>query len=308
MSSKSYCPVCGKKSETNECGLNCTGYCEDWFHRSCIKISKTEYEKLARDARNRWECGRDDCETRGSLKKQSKQIKGMLDELKSEFANKLDTMMTGYNQIKTKLDEVVRENLDLRKAMKFSDETYEVIVADIKELKEDIKKAAAITITKDDVEDLNQYQRRNNLEIHGVPEDGQNVYDTVFSLCNALEVPLEEKDIDVAHRLPTRKEDMEKPILVRFVNRWKKEEILMAKKRKPSLTSSDIGIRKPARRIYINEHLTAYYKMLHKKARDLRPNVKYVWVKDCKVYARKTDDSMAIWVKNENDIQNLRRQ
>jgi len=37
------------------------------------------------------------------------------------------------------------------------------------------------------------------------------------------------------------------------------------------------------RNIYINEHLTPMNRLFHKKARDLRDKIKFVWTKDCKV-------------------------
>lgn len=55
-----------------------------------------------------------------------------------------------------------------------------------------------------EVEDIHQYQRRNNILITGVPqEDGENLYRKVAVIAQALEISLCDADIYTLHRLPT---------------------------------------------------------------------------------------------------------
>lgn len=61
----------------------------------------------------------------------------------------------------------------------------------------------------------------------------------------------------------------------------------------------------PVSKIYVNEHLTAYLKGLHKKARDLRPGVKYIWVREGKILARKAEGFPVITIKCEDDMAKL---
>ncbi|KAJ8885826.1 hypothetical protein PR048_012031 [Dryococelus australis] len=124
---------------------------------------------------------------------------------------------------------------------------------------------------RDEMEEFSQYHRWDNLEIYRVPElYGENVYIIVCDIAKVAGVNLTNQDISVGHRIPTHKKEMQKPIIAKFVHRWKKEEILKAKKSTKDLTSQFIGIRGQQYNIYINHHLTDRNKALPKQARDLR--------------------------------------
>ncbi|KAJ8880671.1 hypothetical protein PR048_017141 [Dryococelus australis] len=111
--------------------------------------------------------------------------------------------------------------------------------------------------TKAEVEGLQQYMSRNYLEIQGVPGlQKENIYDIVCKVAKALQVDLNKGEIDIAHRIPSLKTEMPKPIIVKFINRWKKEEILKAKRMKKHLTTEDAKLTGKVRAIYTNEHLT----------------------------------------------------
>jgi len=78
-----------------------------------------------------------------------------------------------------------------------------------------------------EVDQIKQYQRINNLEIHGIPETkNEQLLELVVKLAKDLDVTLNKENIDVVHRLPTSKVEMPKPILIKFCQRWKKNEIL----------------------------------------------------------------------------------
>lgn len=57
-----------------------------------------------------------------------------------------------------------------------------------------------------EVLDLQQYTRRNNLEIVGVPTTpGEDIYALLKSLANYLHIKFAREEISVAHRLPSRR-------------------------------------------------------------------------------------------------------
>lgn len=54
------------------------------------------------------------------------------------------------------------------------------------------------------IDDLEQYTRRHNLEIHGIPEQtGENLAEQAITLGKALNVTIRDDDIDICHRLST---------------------------------------------------------------------------------------------------------
>ena len=70
---------------------------------------------------------------------------------------------------------------------------------------------------------LEQYTRKNSLEIHGVPESAyRSTEDVVLKLAQALEVPVKFQDIEISHKLP--KKGM-KAIIVKFISHKMKTQL-----------------------------------------------------------------------------------
>ncbi|KAK7475567.1 hypothetical protein BaRGS_00033200 [Batillaria attramentaria] len=71
--------------------------------------------------------------------------------------------------------------------------------------------------------DYEQYGRRNNVRIYGLPEDARNesAHQTgvdVRKFCRGKHgVSLAETDIDIAHRLGSRQQDRHRSVIVKFV-------------------------------------------------------------------------------------------
>ena len=67
----------------------------------------------------------------------------------------------------------------------------------------------------EELDNLEQYKRKNSLEIHGVPEDAYtSTEEVVIKLGETLSVPIKPEDIEMSHKLNTRN----KPIIVKFVS------------------------------------------------------------------------------------------
>ena len=93
---------------------------------------------------------------------------------------------------------------------------------------------------KCEAEQLETYNRRDNIKILQLREDvnengnfvGENMEHTmqkVLQLSQKLDAKIDEKDISIAHRLPTRKGNI-RPIIVKFSRRVAKVELLRKKK------------------------------------------------------------------------------
>ena len=71
---------------------------------------------------------------------------------------------------------------------------------------------------------LEQYTRKFNVEIHGVPEyEGENLQDIVMKIGLKMSVDVTTQDIDIVHRL-FRKSQAIQPIIVRFTSYKKRRE------------------------------------------------------------------------------------
>ena len=134
------------------------------------------------------------------------------------------------------------------------------------------------TNTEKQLEDLEQYGRRENLEIHGIPlADNEDTGKIVQIVAKALKVQLSKSDISTSHRLfnsnlndqhqkPYIHRDQQPsavrrnqppPIMVRFCNRDKRNE-MFSKRLKLKSVSNEINPKPNAEILAIRENLTKF--------------------------------------------------
>ncbi|KAL4711525.1 hypothetical protein ACJJTC_000541 [Scirpophaga incertulas] len=140
----------------------------------------------------------------------------------------------------------------------------------------------------------------NELEILGIPEQkNENLTHLVLVTATKLGVNLQEADLDDIHRVghlnseqPSSGSLKTRPIVVKFLRKIKKNEVLSAYKVRRNLTSEDI---KPgsSNRIYINERLTVMKRQLFREARVRAKdnNFQYCWVRNGTIFIRRAADS-----------------
>ena len=141
------------------------------------------------------------------------------------------------------------------------------------------------------LEEMEIYSRAHDLIIRGLPEstyseratasaDGTDVMPSeshtsvaasILKLCNeTLEVPVELREISVAHRLKAGKNDSHRPIIVRFTSRKTRDDVLRAKKKLfTPRGSSSASASASTTRVYICEHLTKNVSTIFFEARKL---------------------------------------
>ena len=147
------------------------------------------------------------------------------------------------------------------------------------------------------IEYIKQYQRRNNVIMSGVPQkDNEDIYEILQKIGEASSFPISKRDIDIAHRLPTRKATGPQPIVVKFTNRWMKADLL---KKKVKIAASHIGLGSSNQLIFFNDHLTPYQSTLAYKARQLRDRLGgrdkdvATWTAGGKVFFKRATDVKA---------------
>ena len=99
---------------------------------------------------------------------------------------------------------------------------------------ENAKLKQALNLTNFKLDNLEQYGRRENLRIYNIPESDSNRDDgesQMINVAKALNVRLDQNDIQRAHRLGKKKRNANKPrpIIIRFQSHKKRNEILRAK-------------------------------------------------------------------------------
>ena len=152
-----------------------------------------------------------------------------------------------YNEIQRNSDELLKENRALRtqyeelqKSLDFHIGKLESLEMESNKLKQEVSSLKkAVREAEDDIADLNddldgfksdlgtainqiddleQYTRKHNLEIHGIPESAEeNLADKIIKFGKILNVHIANNDIDICHRMATRRPNSgPRPIIVRF--------------------------------------------------------------------------------------------
>ena len=125
----------------------------------------------------------------------------------------------------------------------------------------------------DKIDALEQYGRRQNLEIVGIPEtQGEDTNKLVIEVAKMLNIEVTPDQISTSHRLPTRRTRHENnsiktfppPIIVRFVNRDVRNKIYANRKLTRDLDCNKFSVY-GTKSVFINENLT-------------RPRKKLLWM------------------------------
>lgn len=152
-------------------------------------------------------------------------------------------------------------------------------------------------------EELERYQRLNNLEIKGVPT-GNDPLTVIQQIGGSVGIKVDSTDIDACHWVATKNSDA-KNIIVRFVHRSKRDSLL-SKCRKKKVDTSVLGIEtKDA--IYVNEHLTQAAKALLSAAIKKKKEVgwKFVWTAAGRVLARKDEKAKSVQISTHADLDKI---
>lgn len=208
-------------------------------------------------------------------KEMTKAFEDFKRELRLELRG-LKEKFEGIGEITKQLQEVLKENRELR--------------------------AQNMKLTNK-LEELEQYQRSNNVEIKGIPLEGEPVA-IIKQIGVVIQEEVTEADIDVCHRVPTAGHD-ESNIIVRFTRRTKRNAFLSEAK-KSKLDAKKLGFQSPSR-VYVNEHLTRYGKQLLgatlQRKKELR--WKFVWSAGGKVFARKDENSPVLRIACISDTEKM---
>ena len=128
-----------------------------------------------------------------------------------------------------------KEVSSLKKAVRNAEEETADLNDDLDGFKNNL--GAAIN----QIDDLEQYTRKHNLEIHGISKSSEeNLPEKIIKLGKVLNVHIANNDIDICHRVATRRSSGDpRPIIVRFRSYRAKSELYKARKRLKSVSLSN---------------------------------------------------------------------
>lgn len=278
--------------------------CQTCFHYDCAGIREAAFKKLAMERRQQWKCQK--CRVNPSPSEEKNEL--MFEEGNVTLQN-----------IGEKLGDLCRHMNELTKALEFQsaryDKLFEALEQERARNKEHEKKITKLenenkqlveklNETEHHVNNLDQYGRNRNIEIHGVQERvGEDLKQLVIEMGKLLNIDCCEKDIDVVHRVPARQPNKRKAIIVQFTTRTCRDVWL--KKRITGLVSNNLISGSDDEGLFINVNLSAYNRELAWKARVFakRYRYKFCWVNgNGNIFLRKSEESQIVNIKNETDI------
>lgn len=170
---------------------------------------------------------------------------------------------------------------------------------------------SACSCLESKIDSLEQQARQCNLEICNVPERrNENLMGILEAIGAATRFQFSQRDIVSLHRVPQAQQGGERPknIIVKFTTRMQRDNILSAYRRVKSLKSDQLGILGTSSIIYLNEHLTLKRKQLFRRCREVAKELqyRYIWVKNSTILVRERDDSPAIAIRTEKDLEKLK--
>ena len=131
-----------------------------------------------------------------------------------------------------------------------------------------------------EIDNLEQYSRRNCLVLHGVNEsNNENTNEIIIkTFSEELGVEIKEDDLDRSHRLgkPKRKDNKPRPIIVKFARYAVRREIFMNKKKLKG------------KRLLITESLTSSRMQLLGNAQR-KYEVRNIWTSDARVMVKENN-------------------
>lgn len=242
-----------------------------------------------------------------------------VDEIRSIIKSEIKEAFSSFQK---KFDDLRTEISSLSSSMQFLSDKYENVSKKIESAEAKLKTLEAsrsdclnlqgvVTSLQNDVNKKEQWARRSNIEIIGIPEaKNENLLNIINKLSGVADIKnFADSDIDFVTRVTPKHNDSKKsrPIVIRFLSRYKKDDFLARLREKKNLKCCDIGYAGNSNRIYFNDHLTSFNKMILRKTKDLarEKKFKYVWVKNCSIMARKNDTSPVLHIQTENDFKKI---
>lgn len=302
--------------DVHDDAVHCGG-CDSYFDFTCANVKETTYRKYGPDKKAAWRCS--ECKASTQLRSQASSPSGTT-SLDSIFAQlqSLQTQLASLPGLVADVKTIKAELSDLKTSSEYNSAKLEEFgsrllkvedsVSEVDQVKESLKVVSKdFEVLKQTLDSKEQWMRLNNVEIKGVPvKSTENLFSIASALGEAVGYAFPKSQINYISRVPTY-DPKEKNIILTFVNRYVKEEFIAAARAKKEITASDIGLHDSAKRIYVNDHLTANTKKLltATKAAAKDKGYQYVWVKYAKIHIRKNDTSPAKVVSTASDLNKI---
>lgn len=312
------CGVCSADIVAGDL-IKCAGACENVYHYSCVTKKWPDSIKT-RGTKKDWFCevcraskntsrGSSRCEEApAAVTKEF--MTSIMESLKKEVFAELKNHSYQFHEFKTSLEFYSSKLDETNKTMEELKAQNKEIIRENETYKQNnLKLTQKVNELEVRVRDMEQYSRRNNLEISGVPKTpGENEMDILRDVGRAIGVEVTASSVVAVHRVPTYNRARIPPIVAKFTTRDQRDALIQGYRQRKTLMASDVNKGLPASRIYIGEHLTPANKIILKKLKDTGKelNIKFVWCREGKFFARRAEGERSVRIADVNELRNIK--
>ena len=214
-------------------------------------------------------------------------------------------------ELKSALNANQREMEKLKMQLSKAEKTNDTLRNELSHTRRKLNDQIEETNRLDDkYDDLEQYSRKNSLEILGVPEGAYTSTDeVVIRIGEAINVEIKPEDIEISHKL---KRKNTKPVIVKFLSHKVKSSFYKARTKLKHVKTSDIFpsdafTSREEQHIFINENLTSYRRELFWKTTKLKKDnmITSSWTMDGKIFVKTSPSGAPVRIYNEEDLKDL---
>lgn len=195
--------------------------------------------------------------------------------MRAEFQESLNFLSAKFEDFEKRLD-VMDEKLSKVDAIATEVDTLRVTVAALQRQNQE----------------LEQRERRSNIEIFGLPErPDEDCGELALGIARVAAVSLPPQDIESARRVGAPREGRPRTLLLRLRSQAARDRLLEAVRKRRGLSTVELGLPAPSRRLFLTEHLTPFYKDLLRRAKEKarEKSYAYVWTRNAQVRVRKAE-------------------
>lgn len=234
-----------------------------------------------------------------------------IEKLKEEFTHTTDFLGAQMKELREDIKLAVKRITNLET----DNDILRSELASVKNISEAPALMEAVTRLQQELDERDQAMLLSDVDISGIPEfEGESVMHIVITAAEKLGTKLDEREVISAKRMGPRRVHNQnsapprpRPIAVKLVRRALRDELLKNSRVRRGTTTEGLGLpNHDQKTFYVNERLTKKNRMIFGKAREAArtTNWKFVWTKEGRIFARRTDslDAPVHQLRAESDI------
>jgi prefoldin subunit 5 len=244
-----------------------------------------------------------------SLRKQNDDLKNEIDTLQDEFRKFEDSVASKGNSHDAQkcLDYLGNEYDDLKRFSKTAKQQISRLESRLAEI------ADKVELVSNSIDEAQEYSYSYNVKVAGIPhlkqkESARDTSDLCIKIFHEMGVALSIQDINIAHRVPTRKtnDNQPKPIICKFTRRLAREQVMAVRRDITKVDPSRLGLHPESNLSHagIYDHLTPRLQKVLAEAKKFKDdnNYRFCWTKHRSIYLRKTENSNPIRIHQRSDL------